>query len=238
MQSQKLGGQLRTASDDSAALLAAESKLNPWFITGFADAEGCFLISVVKDPKRRQGWHVRGFFEIGLHLKDVKILNAIKFSLGGIGIITTNENLAFLKVSSLKELLQVIDHFDKYPLISQKYADYLLLREIVILMNQKEHLTKEGLEKSIANKASMNKGISDILQAAFPNVIPTPRPKVVNKKIMHPYWLSGFAAGDGSFFIHIYNDSRTKLGETAKLVFKVSQHSKPPGAAEAAGGYP
>ena len=69
----------------------------------------------------------------------------------------------------------------------QKYADYLLLREIVILMNQKEHLTKEGLEKSIANKASMNKGISDILQAAFPNVIPTPRPKVVNKKIMHPY---------------------------------------------------
>jgi hypothetical protein len=67
--------------------------------------------------------------------------------------------------------------------------------------------------------------LSDVIKKAFPNVVPVLIPLVVDQEIKNPYWLAGFTAGDGSFYIDIYKD-KTKLGETAKLVFKISQHSK------------
>ena len=30
-------------------------KINPWFITGFADGEGCFSINVIKNKKYKTG---------------------------------------------------------------------------------------------------------------------------------------------------------------------------------------
>jgi hypothetical protein len=53
----------------------------------------------------------------------------------------------------------VIPHFDSYPLVSKKKADYLLFREIVILMSKKEHLSNSGLTKIISLKASLNLGL-------------------------------------------------------------------------------
>lgn len=47
----------------------------------------------------------------------------------------------------------------------------------------------------------MNKGLSCSLKAAFPNVVPVPRPLVLNKKIEDPNWLSGFVDAEGCFFI-------------------------------------
>ena len=42
---------------------------------------------------------------------------------------------------------------------------------------------KEALKKIVAIKASMNGGLSNQLQAFFPNIIPVSRPLVVNKLI-------------------------------------------------------
>ena len=40
--------------------------------------------------------------------------------------------------------LTILPHFNKYPLLTQKSADYLLFKEVVNLMNKGEHLTEEG----------------------------------------------------------------------------------------------
>jgi len=48
----------------------------------------------------------------------------------------------------------IIDFFDRYPLITQKLADYLLFKQAFELIRNKEHLTIEGLNKLIAIKAS------------------------------------------------------------------------------------
>lgn len=56
--------------------------------------------------------------------------------------------------------MKIIEHFDNYPLITQKQGDYLLFREAVKLMLRNEHLTLQGLEKILAIKASMNLGLS------------------------------------------------------------------------------
>lgn len=63
-------------------------------------------------------------------------------------------------ISSVKDLInQVIPHFDNYPLISKKKADYELFKEIVLLMKNKEHLTNKGLLKIMSLKASLNLGL-------------------------------------------------------------------------------
>jgi hypothetical protein len=46
------------------------------------------------------------------------------------------------------------------------------------MMNRKEHLTMEGLRKIVAIKASLNLGLSESLNKAFPNITPVPRPVV------------------------------------------------------------
>jgi hypothetical protein len=44
----------------------------------------------------------------------------------------------------------------------------------------------EGLEKIVAIKASMNKGLSPELKAAFPNITSMDRPLVKDSKIQDP----------------------------------------------------
>ena len=91
------------------------------------------------------------------------------------------------RVSSPKQILEhILPHFDKYPLISQKRADYILFKRIVELMLNKEHLKKEGLQEIVNIRASLNLGLSDVLKAAFPNTIPVLRPIVTNQEIPDP----------------------------------------------------
>jgi hypothetical protein len=53
-------------------------------------------------------------------------------------------------------------------------------------MNNKEHLTLEGLHKIFALKSSLNLGLSDKLIKNFPNINPIERPLVVDQKIIDP----------------------------------------------------
>ena len=53
-------------------------KINPWFVTGFTDGEGCFSITIFKDNQKNIGWRVQLIFEIGLNEKDKALLEQIK----------------------------------------------------------------------------------------------------------------------------------------------------------------
>ena len=44
----------------------------PWFISGFVDAEGCFLILIRKSPKNRLGWQLEANFTINLHVSPLQ----------------------------------------------------------------------------------------------------------------------------------------------------------------------
>jgi hypothetical protein len=71
-------------------------------------------------------------------------------------------------------------------LITQKGADFQLFKQALKLVEQKEHLTCEGLNKLISIRAVLNKGLSENLKAAFPNVIYSVRPKLTNTVIQDP----------------------------------------------------
>ena len=105
----------------------------------------------------------------------------------GVGSICNNGSDGVLfQVKSIKELSRVIKHFDKYPLISQKLADYLLWKKVILMMERKEHLTPEGFEQLVALKASINLGLNDQLKEVFPGVVPVMRPLVIDQVILDP----------------------------------------------------
>jgi LAGLIDADG endonuclease len=54
------------------------NKLNPWFVTGFTDAEGCFGLYIYKNANYKTGWFISLVFKISLHEKDQIILEQIK----------------------------------------------------------------------------------------------------------------------------------------------------------------
>lgn len=94
-------------------------------------------------------------------------------------------------------------------------------------MKAKEHLTDAGIKKIVAIKASMNKGLSEDLYAAFPNLNPVSRPLVKNQKVPHEEWLAGFTSGEGCFKIILAAKSlNTKTGFRVLVGFQISQHSR------------
>ena len=208
--------------------LSPAAKIKPWFVTGFTDAEGCFFVNVVKDNKYKTGWRIQLAFSITLHKKDKALLEEIKIYFGEIGSFNTKHGPDTIKylVYSIEDLAVVIHHFDKYPMITEKWADYLLFKMIFNLINKKEHLTKKGLLYIISIKASMNKGLSSKLKKAFPNIIPIARPGVLDKKIKDPLWLAGFASGEACFYIGIFQSSSTKVKAQVQLNFQIAQHSR------------
>ena len=149
------------------------------------------------------------------------------FSVGYIN--KQGSELSVLHVESKKDLEFVVYQFDKFGLITQKQADYELWRKAYYVVKNKEHLTEKGLKEIVAIKASLNKGLPDQLKIAFSDIIPHDRPLVTNQKIPDPNWLAGFTTargGEGCFFINIYKSPGTKLKESVKLVFQLSQQKK------------
>jgi LAGLIDADG DNA endonuclease family/LAGLIDADG endonuclease len=228
-------------------------KVSPYFVSGFIDAEGCYMISIYRRPKVKTGWQVKPCFKISLHAKDLHLLEKIR-AYFGVGIITKTDKYIPLEVKSLKDISdKIIPHFDKgrappfalqrgggsypappppvgrggpYPLISKKHADFLLFKLAVELLLRKEHLTKEGIIKIVSMRSTLNLGLTSVLKEAFPNIIPVNRPLVKLAKTIDPYWLAGFISGEGCFYISIVKDVTKRTGFSGSLWFILGQHSR------------
>ena len=201
-------------------------KMNPWFVTGLVDGEGCFRVSVTENKNLKHGWRVQLFFLILLHSRDEYLLKEIQASFSWLGSIIKNRKIKSIlfQVQSIKDLKLLIEHFDKYPLITDKYFDYKLFKQAFELIEQREHLTFEGLCKIVAIKASVNWGLPEKLLTAFPDVVAVSRPKIQNKKIPSPYWLAGFISGEGCFMVIVQSSSTHHIGFQTILRFQITQH--------------
>ena len=212
--------------------------LNPGYITGFVDGEGCFSLSIFKDIRRLTGWQVKPIFSIALHNKDITILEAIQRTFKVGKIYKHGINSMQYRVSSLKDLQVILEHFDQYPLITKKQEDYLLFKQAINLIINKEHLSFTGLLKLVSIKATLNWGLSEKFKESFPTVKPIDRPnsKFTNTFLISgPFlaregdkdltfnWIRGFTEAEGSFQVIIQNiQERTHIS----LRFSITQHIK------------
>ena len=200
--------------------------LNPWFLTGFTDGDGSFAVSITK-KKSGTGWKIIPQFTIGLDQKDLDLLVQIKafFKVGN--ICSSKRGIVYYTVGSVKDLIKyILPHFDKYPLVTLKQKDYLLFKEITLLMGKGEHNSLPGLLKIFSLKANLNKGLPEIVRAEFPHITSSALPEFKIPFDFNPHWLSGFITAEGSFFISIYANEKRRAGYAVSLVFSLSQHIK------------
>ena len=100
-------------------------KLYPDFITGFADAEPCFHVSVTYRVKSKLDWQVRATFQIGLHIQELPLLLSIQDYFGGIGNITIDK----------KDCFDIIFNANSLPLSYQLFLFKKNPEEILININ-------------------------------------------------------------------------------------------------------
>lgn len=197
---------------------------HPTWVTGYVDAEGNFTILTHKSDRSKIGYEIKVVFQIFIHKKDENILKAIQLFFGA-GRIYYSKDAVGIKVQSVKDLEKIITHFDNYPLISKKWLNYQLFKQAFELVKQKQHLSKEGLNKIMSIKASMNLGLSTELEEEFTNIQPVKLPVGLKQNITDPQWVAGFTTGDGCFFIQI-RSRKANEGYVIQLGLTISQHIK------------
>ena len=97
------------------------TNVNPWFFTGLIDAEGSFSVIVDQSKTHKMGWRVQAKFQMGLNKRDLTLLLLLQQFLGGFGTIHENPTLNKVNYSidSKKDLLVLISHLEKCPLLTQ-----------------------------------------------------------------------------------------------------------------------
>jgi hypothetical protein len=206
-----------------------DSALPPYWVTGFTDGEGSFSLKVSKSISTRSGYNVTPEFKIELHNRDILILRKIH-AFFGIGTINeyADRNKASYSVQSAKDMAKIIiPHFDKYPLLTQKQADFLLFKEAInLLLTGKARSSIEGIYELMNIKGSMNRMQSDKLILNFPNLKCVPRLVINTHEIKDLNWLAGFVDAEGYFYVKSLINSRYTTGYNITLVFSITQHAR------------
>ena len=132
--------------------------LNPYYVSGFADGEGCFCVSFNKRDALRLGVEVRPSFSLsqGQTSKDLMTSLSYFFKTPNKKIRPDRKTLKY-EVRELEHLIsEVVPHFEKYPLQSNKQNDFLKFKEVLLLMKDEKHLTPQGLTKILDIAYTMN----------------------------------------------------------------------------------
>src|ERR1700677_3180544 len=124
--------------------------LEPNWIVGFVDGEGCFSVSVHRSSMmhRHGGWQLQPVFHIYQHSDHRDVLEAMVlfFGCGRISPKGPRSSGLTFAPDSLRNLeTAILPFFEKYPLVV-KQKDFEAFAAIVRSMRMKEHLTSEGFE--------------------------------------------------------------------------------------------
>lgn len=126
---------------------------NHW-LAGFSDADASFQIKVINRLIRNKS-EIRLNYQIDQ--KNNLLLNMIKIYLGGNIGYRKSQDTYYYGSTSFGSAKNVIKYFDKFNLQSKKHISYLRWRKVYILIQNKEHLTEEGLVKILKIKSLINR---------------------------------------------------------------------------------
>lgn len=150
---------MQSADNQQERLQKFDANLN-WYIAGFIDGEGCFSVSIRRSKFSRLGWTVNPLFQVYQHRDNAKVLYICKqiFECGYVSEKGGNPSCFTYAIDKINDLItKVIPFFDKYRLIGEKYNNFLLFKDIVIRMGNKEHLTQSGFIKIAEKSFQMNR---------------------------------------------------------------------------------
>jgi len=179
-------------------------KINPNYISGLVQSDGSFFDSISVLEK------IRIYFNCGY--------------------ISTNKknNSAEFVVSSIKDLKYlIIPHFYNYPLHLSKQSSFIILENIINILNEKAHYDKNIFANVIKLAFSMNEVNNRTMDQqnkllefiGINNSVEQPiKPEIINHTLNEEF-LIGFIDGDSSFHISFKKNKKLQLG------FHITQHN-------------
>ena len=123
-----------------------ESKIpNPQWLAGFATGEGCFFIKNTKSSNSKQGVSIQLKFQLTQHYRDELLMRSL-IDYFKSGNVFKNQDTYIFEVSKFACINSIIiPFFKEYPILGSKNRYFSDWVQVVELVNNKVHLTKEGL---------------------------------------------------------------------------------------------
>ena len=176
------------------------------WLVGFTDGDGSF--SIIRQNNK---WNLT--YKIGQSTYNLKVLYFIQKQLKAGSIkIEKNGKIAEFRIRDLQTLNKIIfPIFDKYPLLTSKYFNYIKFREAYTILINK-NITKIEKDKLI-NKINVpipTNYISPVFTILSQDILTIKN--LINyefsSKVMSKSWLVGFTEAEGSFYLVKKSNSR------------------------------
>jgi Cytochrome C and Quinol oxidase polypeptide I/LAGLIDADG endonuclease len=176
-----------------------------WFV-GFTDGDGSFTIYGQKTKNNKIKWNL--FFKLSQSSYNLRALYYIKKRLGyGSVQIESKSTMADFRIRNKEIINKVIfPIFDKYPLLTSKYFEYLKFKKAysILINNDLSNEEKDNLLIKLKSLEIPEDYISPVWNKINNKVENTEDAKVVMSK----YWLIGFTEAEGSFYLTKKSNSR------------------------------
>ena len=129
-----------------------------YYLAGFADGEGSFNVSFRMRKDYKLPWKISLCFNISQ--KDRVILALFKRYLKCGTLRSRSDGVWYYEVNNLKAVIEnVIPFFSRYGFLSEKKKrDFSKFRKIANLVQNKKHLSKDGIVEIVRIRRDMNDG--------------------------------------------------------------------------------
>ncbi len=134
--------------------------LDPWYVSGLTDGEGCFCVALAIRSKMRFGLELRPSFSLSLNEKDLELLRDLQafFGCGWIRESLSDRTFKY-EVRAIGDLSSlVLPHFERFPLRGCKARSCAGFSRVCRMVEQGDHLQRDGLREIVGIAYQMNLG--------------------------------------------------------------------------------
>ena len=137
---------------------AGNPGLDPWFVTGLVEGEGCFTVSFSFRRKLKVGIETRPSFSVSLNQRDLELLKQLHayFDCGGIRYSRSDRTYKYESRSISDLTRRIVPHFERYPLVGSKGRDFSIFADICRKAHANAHLNGTVLRAIIEMAYEMN----------------------------------------------------------------------------------
>lgn len=150
--------------------------LDPQWIVGFVDGEGCFFVGIHRQATMTIGFQTLPEFVVVQHVRDIELLYALKayFQCGRV-VNNHGDRWAYRARGHGNLVTRILPFFERHKLKSRKRQAFEAFRKVVLMMDRKEHLTADGLEEIRSMVSRINKvHLVDLPLATNPKIESSP----------------------------------------------------------------
>ena len=143
-----------------------QERLDAQWIVGFVDGEGCFHVAISKLSGMTLGYQVLLEFRVVQHKRDEAVLLKLKnfFDFGS--VVKNHGDRKEFRVRGIENLNKLVTFFQEHPLQTVKQRNFELFCEVLKRMKNREHLSKEGLQKIAEIASCMNRQVYRDLESS------------------------------------------------------------------------